>query len=135
MTRFTEEAGAEVRLTYWRNDARRRVEILSDGAFDADLIIAAFQRQHREGIWSYAMLSDIRLVKGNPTAEELERVRLAEVERSGDGCHPGPLVIVVANRVLFGRACAYAVLAGTNRPITVVRDRSEAEDWLREQGF
>ena len=121
-------------LTYWR-DARRRVELVSAGPLDVELFIEALDRQHREGIWNYAMLSDIRLVKGNPTAEELERVRLAEVERSADGRRPGALVVIVAHPVLFGRACAYAVLAGTNRPITVVRDRSEAEDWLREQGF
>jgi hypothetical protein len=129
--------GAEttVRLTYWRNDARRRVEIVSDGPFDAEVIIDAFHRQQREGVWDYAMLSDVRHTTGTPTFEELARLRSEEAQGGTHGERPGPLVIIATSPTLFRRACAYAVLGAVNRPINVVEDRTEAERWLAEQGF
>ena len=121
-----------MRLTYRRDDPRRRIEIVSEGPFDPDVFIDAIHRQCREGIWHYAMLSDARGVTGTPTFEDLERVHAEELHCGLDGA---PLVIIVENPALFRKACAYAVLAQVNRPVTVVTDRTEAERWLREQSF
>ena len=108
---------------------------MSHRAFEADPIIAMLRRQRAEGVWNYAMLSDARGVTGNPTVDEVARFRSEEAQCGPDGERPGPLLIIATDADLFRRACAYAILAGTHRPIHVVRERADAEAWLREQGF
>ena len=121
-----------MRLTYRRDDERRRIEIVSDGPFDPDVFIDVLHRQCREGTWHYAMLSDARRITGIPTFDDLQRVQGEELNCGPNG---GPLVIIVQNWDLFRKACAYAVLVGASRRVNVVHDRTDAEQWLREQGF
>ena len=121
-----------MRLTYRRDDERRRIEIVSDGPFDPDVFIDVLHRQCREGTWHYAMLSDARRITGIPTFDDLERVQAEELNC---GPYGGPLAVIVTEENLFRRACAYAVLAGPHRPVNVVHDRTEAERWLMDQGF
>ena len=122
-------------FTYSRDDARHRVEIVSGGAFEADAIISALQRQRDDGSWHYATLSDARGVTGTATLADLERLCAVDSQPSPNGEPRGPLAIVVADPTLFRKACAYAILIGVHRKVNVFDDRNEAERWLLALGF
>jgi hypothetical protein len=124
-----------VAFTYFRNDGRRRVEVRSTGAFNTDEIMQVLERQRREGTSHFALLVDARLMTGEATFDDLDRIRAVETDPASNGEAPGPLAIVVTDRGLYRKACAYVMSTAMVRPAQVFEDRIEAERWLEEQGF
>src|SRR5713101_5171433 len=96
---------------YDRDDARRRVVITMQGAFQTVDVLAVIDRQRIEGVWSCGLLYDLRAVIGYPTIEDLRQI-MNHVEQSAPAeRHRGPVAIVATNPILYGMLCTYAALA------------------------
>jgi len=113
---------------YDRDDARRRLVITLQGAFQTADVLAAIERQRVEDTWSYGLLYDLRGVTGHPTIEDLKQilsqVTLVEQPR-------GPVAFLVTDPILYGMLCKYAALGRSKLTVVeVFRDRDDADRWL-----
>ena len=122
-------------IQYERDDIRRRVVITFPPTYQVTDAEAAIERHHAEGAWSYGVLYDLRVLRGNPRVEDLK----AHMERDaqvppGESQPRGPIAIVAADPIIYGSACTYAALAKSTRmTIEVFRDWAEAETWMAAQ--
>jgi hypothetical protein len=117
-------------VRYERDDARRRVVVTVEGAFQTSDVIAVIGRQRAEDTWSYGMLYDLRHLTGRPTLADLR-----EITGQATAHHPaeprrGPVAILVTDPKMYGIACTYAALGLLKLTIRVFRDLDDAELWL-----
>jgi hypothetical protein len=119
-------------IRYERDDVRRRVVITFPQTYEAADAVAAIERHHAEGAWSYGVLYDLRLLQGFPLNADLR----AHMERDaapppGESQPRGPVAIVAADAIIYRSACTYAALGrSAGMSIEVFRDWAEAEAWL-----
>jgi hypothetical protein len=115
---------------YERDDARRRIVVTVEGAFQTSAMLAVIERQRADGAWSHGMLYDLRQTTEYPTVAEL-RALMAEASTRRQAEPPrGPVAILTTDPVMYGIACAYAALGYGKLTIRVFRDFGEADLWL-----
>jgi hypothetical protein len=123
-------------VQYERDDARRRVVITFPGNYETADGLAAIERHHAEGVWSYGVLYDLRLLKGYPAVADLKAYMERDAQRPVDESKPrGPVAIVTADPNVYAIACTYAALGRSTMTIEVFRDWSEAQTWLDDCGI
>src|SRR5688572_23153615 len=98
-------------VQYERDDDRRRVVITFPRAYQAADAVAAIERHHAEGAWSYGVLYDLRALQGHPRIEDLKAhmQQDAQVPPGEDGPR-GPIAIVAPDPIIYASACTYAAL-------------------------
>jgi hypothetical protein len=116
-------------VQYERDDARRRVVVTVQGAFQThDMLMVA--RQRADEAWSYGLLYDLRHMTDHPTVAELRAV-LDEAAARGAGEGPrGPVALVATDPILYGTLCAYAALGQLKLNVQVFHDHNDAAAWL-----
>jgi hypothetical protein len=117
-------------VRYEREDARRRVVVTAEGAFQTSDMIAVIARQRAEDTWSYGMLYDLRRVTGRPTLADLREIMGHAAPHPPAGRQRGPVAILVTDPKMYGVACTYAALGRSKLTIRVFRDFDDAELWL-----
>jgi hypothetical protein len=118
-----------MQIRYERDDTRRRVMVTFQGGYEADEILALFERHRVEDDWSYGRLYDARHLTGTPTIEDLRRFLSLDTEHRPHG----PEAILTDDPMLYSVACMYAALGRSALSIQVFRDSGEAEKWLGVQ--
>ena len=118
-------------VRYERDDARRRVVVTIQGAFQLDDILAIMERLHSEDTWAYGLLYDLRHVDGYPTMEDLQHKLAQAATREGEGPR-GPVAFLATKPILYSRLCTYTALTRktTGAAVEVFRDLDEADKWL-----
>jgi len=120
-------------VQYARDDANRRITIVTSGPLTLAEILANIDRQVREKTWSYAVLYDTGEADAIPTAEDVDhvigRVR-ALAARLG---RRGAVAIVTRNPLAFEIAREYAVVERDVGAVGFFRDLEAAERWLSQQ--
>jgi hypothetical protein len=118
-------------IRYERDDARRRVAIAIQGPFEPADFLAVIARWRGEDVGAYGMLFDLRGMTGEPSIADLRQF-MSEAARTN---RPrGPLAILAADPVIYGRACTYATLGRATLTVEVFRDLDKAEEWLTAHG-
>jgi hypothetical protein len=119
-------------IRYERDDVRRRVVITFPPTYQAADAVAAIERHHAEGVWSYGVLYDLRLMRGDPILADLKaHMEVDAALPAGESRPRGPVAIVAADPIVYSSACSYAALGrSTNITIEVFREWAEAETWL-----
>ena len=120
-------------IRYERDDARRRVVITFPPTYQAADAVAAIERHHAEGVWSYGVLYDLRVLRGHPALADLKAhmKRDAQPPPGSESRPRGPVAIVAADPIVYASACSYAALGRSTRiTIEVFREWTEAEGWL-----
>ncbi len=115
---------------YERDDARGRIVISFEGAFELSEALASIERRRAENSPDQAVLYDIRHVAGEPTLDEIRELYRADSSIPTGGRLRGPLAIVAAASGLYTKACTFAALAEPRLRIRVFREVSEADSWL-----
>ena len=116
-------------FSFTRDDALRQVVAAGEGAFSAEDILGIFEWMRREGAWSYGLLCEMRRMSGSPSANDLHRILEGAAQPGPQGERAGPTAVVIADRVLYATACAYAAM-GPPGKFDVFTDRMDAESWL-----
>jgi hypothetical protein len=131
-TTLISEDSHRMPIQYERDDVRRRVVITFPGVYHAADAVAAIERHHAEGVWSYGVLYDLRILRGHPALADLKAHMAQDAQPpSGEGQSRGPVAIVTTDPIVYGSACTYAALGrSTSMTIEVFHDWTEAEGWL-----
>jgi len=121
---------ASLSVDYARDDARRRLTVISLENTSVAQRLSILERQAAEGTWSYTMLHDAHgttlLTSGDLQALIGRATTLARVHGTR-----GPEAIVASDIVSFGMARVYSVLAEpAGLAIHVFHNRTSAERWL-----
>ena len=118
-------------VRYERDDARRRVVVTIQGAFQLDDILVIMERLRSEDTWAYGVLYDLRHVVGYPTMEDLQHKLAQAATREGEGPR-GPVAFLATKPILYSRLCTYTALTRktTGAAVEVFRDLDEADKWL-----
>ena len=119
-------------VRYERDDARRRVVITAQGAFQTSDMLEAIERQRAEDTWSYGMLYDLRGMTGHPTLANLREMMGHAASRPAEQPR-GPVAIVATDPILYDVACTYAALGRSRLRIQVCSDLNEADLWLADE--
>jgi hypothetical protein len=121
-----------VPIQYQRDDVRRRIVISFPGTFEPSDALAAIEQHHAEGVWTYGVLYDLRLLNGSlPNVAHLRTHMEMDVQRPGGESRPrGPVAILTADPTVYSLACTYAALGRSTMAIEVFRDWAEADAWL-----
>jgi hypothetical protein len=120
-------------LAYERDDVKRRVVATYRGPFQVADTIALFERQLKDGTWTYGLLVDTRAMTGRPTAADLREFMKMESGTDSEKRPRGPLAIVATDATIYSAACVYALMGRSKRKIEAFRDRNDADRWLSEQ--
>jgi hypothetical protein len=121
-------------IRYERDEARRRVVVTVEGAFQTIDMLTVIERQRAEDTRSGGMLLDLRRMTGHPTRADLREL-MGQAAAQGPVERPcGPIAILVTDPILYGVACTYAALGHSKLVIEVFRDIDEAALWLAAEG-
>jgi hypothetical protein len=118
-------------IHYERDDKKRRILAISEGAVTVDETLAVIDRQAADGAWTYQMLFDTRASDALPTIHELRQL-LQRVGALTIKYGPrGPVAMVVVNPALYEITGRYARLADlTALRVGLFMTTREAEEWL-----
>jgi hypothetical protein len=117
-------------VRYERDDARRRVVVTVEGAFQTSDQLTVIERQRAEDTWSYGMLFDMRRMTGHPTLADLREIMGQAASHRPTEPPRGPVALLVTDPILYGVACTYAALGHSKLTIQVFRNLDEADLWL-----
>jgi hypothetical protein len=117
-------------IRYQREDARRRIRLTVEGAFQMDDVSAISSRRHDDGTWAYGTLLDLRMMTEHPTVADLRQVASNVIAREISEGPRGPVAILATDEAHYALACAYAALRRSTQSVQVFRVPDEAEQWL-----
>ena len=120
-------------IHYERDDARRRIVVMTTGHVTPEDVRGTLERQANEGAWSYAVLYDARAGTNVPTAEEVHRLLLHVGTLTARHGPRGPVALISGNTRLSRIGRAYSRLGElTALNVQVFTDVEQAERWLDE---
>jgi hypothetical protein len=115
-------------LSYERDNARRRITVVTTGVVTGSEIVAMVDRQASESTWSYAMLYDACRVTSVATADEV-RALAHHVEALERALGPrGPVAVLTNEDSIYGMTRMYSTTS--QQRVEVFRDAADAERWL-----
>jgi hypothetical protein len=114
-------------MRYERDDARRRVVVIMQGAFAMTDFLAVIERQWSDNAWAYGTLHDLSGMTGEPTIADL---RQSLIDAALTHQLRGPIAILATDPVVYNRVCTYAALRHSTLPVKLFRDWEEADRWL-----
>jgi hypothetical protein len=115
-----------------RDDARRRVLLTVEGAFQQGDVLANLAQRRTDDTWTYATLLDLRPMTERPSLADLRQIS-TEIATGESGAIPrGPFAILATDPAVYSLACAFAALRKSTLTIDVFRALDEAELWLDE---
>jgi len=117
-------------VVYERDDARRRVLVTVEGAFQTSDMLTVIERQRVEDTWSYGILYDMRHMTGRPTLPDLREIMGQAASHRPAQRLRGPVALLVTDPIMYGLACTYAALGHSKLTIQVFRNLDEADAWL-----
>ena len=118
---------------YERDDARRRIIIMTTGHVTPEDVRGTMERQAHEGAWSYAVLYDARAGTNVPTADDVHRLVLLVGTLTARHGPRGPVALVSGSTRLSRIGRAYSRLGElTALNVQVFADVDDAERWLDE---
>src|ERR1700730_7017724 len=120
-------------ITYERDDARQRIDVMLAGAVSVEELLSIVDRQAAEQTWHYGLCYDARRITKD-AASTVDAVRrglrhVAEMNvRHGTR---GPVAIVTDNPADYAIVRMYSTLgAEQHMTVEVFRDPSDATRWL-----
>lgn len=120
-------------IHYERDDARRRIIIMTTGHVTPEDVRGALERQSNEGAWSYAVLYDARAGTNVPTAKDVRHLVLHVGTLTARHGPRGPVALISSNTQLSRMGRAYSSLGElTALNVQVFTDVDDAERWLDE---
>ena len=118
---------------YERDDARRRIIIMTTGHVTPEDVRGAVERQAHEGAWSYTVLYDARAGTNVPTADDVHRLVLLVGTLTARHGPRGPVALVSGSTGLSRIGRAYSRLGElTALNVQVFAEVDDAERWLDE---
>jgi hypothetical protein len=120
-------------VRYERDDARRRVVVTVEGAFETRDMFTVIARQRAEDTWSYGLLYDLRRMKGRPTFQELRDILSQAATPQANERRRGPVAVLATDPIVYGVACTYAALGREKLTVQVFRDVDDADRWLEAE--
>jgi hypothetical protein len=120
-------------LSSQRDDARRRLTVITTGVVTAREIRAMVDRQANDGTWSYAMLYDASRVTSIATTGEVRA--LAHHVQALERTHGprGPVAVLTNQDAIYGMSRMYSMSA-QQQLVEVFREAQAAERWLTGMG-
>jgi len=113
---------------YERDDSRRRVVVAFRGPFQLEEALACIERHHKEDVWTYGALYDLRLMTGYPDMSTLRRLLSEDI--AGTTGERGPVAIVTTDPDTYRAACAYSAMAKSKLRVEAFREIEDADEWL-----
>jgi RecJ-like exonuclease len=120
-------------ITYERDDARRRIDVMLAGAVTVEELLAIVDRQAAEQTWHYGLCYDARRITKDAasTVDEVRRVLRHVAEMNVRHGRRGPVAIVTDNPADYAIVRMYSTLgAEQHMTVEVFRDPGDATRWL-----
>ncbi len=117
-------------ITFDRDDAKRRVVLVAQGAVTAADLIDVINRQAAERVWDYSVMYDSSQITDPPSAADLRRVASHATLVANKIGKRGPVAMFAPQDVVYGTARMYESVADDRVVWRVFRTRGEAEAWL-----
>ena len=114
-------------VCYTRDDARRRITVIAEGALTTADILTNIERQIAEGAWTYAVLYET-----SELPDDLEPLRTRLRQAAQQHGRRGPLAVVGRSPAIFEVARGVADLNDSVGPLAFFLTRAAAEHWLEE---
>ena len=117
-------------IDYQRDDDRRLITLTFTEPFSFEEAVNQAERQSAEGIWTYAVLYDLRAVSRAASPAQMQE-GLSRIELVGAGRPRGPVGVAIAPRLeMFASGLHYTKAAGPSRDIEVLLTATQIEAWL-----
>ncbi len=118
-------------IHYERDDARRRLVIMTTGQVTTEEVRSTLERQAKEGTWSYSVLYDARAGRNVPTLDDVRQLVLYVGQLTCRYGPRGPVALISSDPQLSRMGKAYSNLGElTSLDVKVFSDVEEAERWL-----
>jgi RecJ-like exonuclease len=120
-------------ITYERDDARQRIDVMLAGAVSVEELLSIVDRQAAEQTWHYGLCYDARRITKDAasTVDEVRRVLRHVAETNARHGTRGPVAIVTDNPADYAIVRMYSTLgAEQHMTVEVFRDPSDATRWL-----
>lgn len=120
-------------IHYERDDARRRLVVMTTGHVTSEEVRNTLDRQAKDGAWSYSVLYDARAGRNVPTIEDVRQLVLHVGQLTCRYGPRGPVALVSTDPQLSKMGRAYSNLGElTSLDVKVFTEVEEAERWLDE---
>ena len=102
-------------ITYTRDDARGRIDVVLTGVVTLADVLAIVDRQADEGTWSYAVYYDARgIARGQSGSPDEARALAQHVAARGKALGPrGPVAVVTDNLAYYAIVRLYSALGAS----------------------
>ena len=122
-------------VTYARDDAKRRITVMTSGPVTLTDILKNIDRQVSEGTWAYALLYDTGDAASIPSTEDIDRVIGRVRAVAAQLGRRGPVAIVSRSPGAVQAAREYAIVEHDVGAVGFFRHLEEAQRWLDMSSF